>query len=68
MRTFRLGVFLGGKVLPRACFSLFVISTICISSCEDDLKRDKTFTSISFTPEIQAGWGPLARSMTGTDM
>ncbi|WP_373594504.1 fimbrillin family protein, partial [Bacteroides caccae] len=25
-------------------------------------------TSISFTPEIQAGWGPLARSMTGTDM
>ena len=68
MRTFRLGVFLGGKVLPRACFSLFVISTICISSCEDDLKRDKTFTSISFTPEIQAGWGTLARSMTGTDM
>ena len=54
--------------MPRACFSLFVISTICLSSCEDDLERDKTSTSISFTPEIQAGWGTLARSMTGTDM
>lgn len=40
----------------------------CLSSCEDDLERDKTSTSISFTPEIQAGWDPLARSMTGTDM
>ena len=66
--TFRLGVFLRGRALSHSCFSLFLISTICLSSCEDDLERGKTSTSISFTPEIQAGWSPLARSMTGTDM
>ena len=66
MRRF---IFLSGRAdLSRLLPFVFVAGIFCLSSCEDDLERDKTSTSISFTPEIQAGWGPLARSMTGTDM
>ena len=66
MRRF---IFLSGRAdLSRLLPFVFVAGIFCLSSCEDDLERDKTSTSISFTPEIQAGWDPLARSMTGTDM
>ena len=66
MRRF---IFLSGRAdLSRLLPFVFVAGIFCLSSCEDDLERDKTSTSISFTPEIQAGWGTLARSMTGTDM
>ena len=66
MRRF---MFFSGKaVLSRTSFSLFVIGCIYLSSCEDELERGKTSTSISFTPVIQSSWGPSARTMTGTDM
>ncbi|WP_455430123.1 fimbrillin family protein [Odoribacter splanchnicus] len=60
--------FSGKAVLSRTSFSLFVIGCIYLSSCEDELERGKTSTSISFTPVIQSSWGPSARTMTGTDM
>ena len=66
MRRF---IFLSGRAdLSRLLPFVFVAGIFCLSSCEDDLERDKTSTSISFTPVIQSSWDPLARSMTGTDM
>ena len=66
MRRF---IFLSGRAdLSRLLPFVFVAGIFCLSSCEDDLERDKTSTSISFTPVIQSSWGPSARTMTGTDM
>ena len=66
MRRF---IFLSGRAdLSRLLPFVFVAGIFCLSSCEDDLERGKTSTSISFTPVIQSSWDPLARSMTGTDM
>ena len=66
MRRF---IFLSGRAdLSRLLPFVFVAGIFCLSSCEDDLERGKTSTSISFTPVIQSSWGPSARTMTGTDM
>ena len=66
MRRF---IFLSGRAdLSRLLPFVFVAGIFCLSSCEDDLDRGKTSTSISFTPVIQSSWGPSARTMTGTDM
>ena len=66
MRRF---IFLSGKaVLSRLLPFVFIAGIFCLSSCEDELERGKTSTSISFTPVIQSSWGPSARTMTGTDM
>ncbi|MCZ2710881.1 fimbrillin family protein [Bacteroides fragilis] len=62
-------MFLSGRAdLSRLLPFVFVAGIFCLSSCEDDLERGKTSTSISFTPVIQSSWGPSARTMTGTDM
>ena len=66
MRRF---IFLSGRAdLSRLLPFVFVAGIFCLSSCEDELERGKTSTSISFTPVIQSSWGPSARTMTGTDM
>ena len=65
MRRF---IFLSGRAdLSRLLPFVFVAGIFCLSSCEDDLERDKTSTSISFTPVIQSSWGPSTRSKAGTD-
>ena len=65
MRRF---IFLSGKaVLSRLLPFVFIAGIFCLSSCEDELERGKTSTSISFTPVIQSSWGPSTRSKAGTD-
>ena len=65
MRRF---IFLSGRAdLSRLLPFVFVAGIFCLSSCEDDLERGKTSTSISFTPVIQSSWGPSTRSSTDTD-